>query len=84
MQAKHQERPATSHAGESGSEAFRLQDLAILSFRPIFRSIHRWWLRRAERHYMICAHVEQQRAKEAQMNVAYYHKRAAMARSAQV
>jgi len=47
-----------------------------------FRIIHRWWLQRAERHYLICADVEEQRAREAQMNVAYYQKRAALVRSA--
>ena len=45
---------------------------------------HHWWLQRAERHYLICADVEQQRAREAQMNVAYYQKRAALARSARL
>ena len=67
----------------SDSGEFKLQELAMLSLTPIVRSIHRWWLQRAERHYLICADVEQQRAREAQMNVAYYQKRAALARSAQ-
>jgi len=76
-----------ARAGQAGFELsapkeFNLQELALLSITPIVRSIHRWWLHRAERHYMICADVEQQRAREAQMNVAYYQKRAALARSA--
>jgi hypothetical protein len=66
----------------SDSKEFKLHELAMLSIAPIFRSIHHWWLLRAERHYLICADVEQQRAREAQMNVAYYQKRAALARSA--
>ncbi|HZW14320.1 MAG TPA: hypothetical protein VFF81_14170 [Noviherbaspirillum sp.] len=66
----------------SETKEFKLQQLAMLSIAPIVRSIHHWWLQRAERHYLICADVEQQRAKEAQMNVAYYQKRAALARSA--
>lgn len=66
----------------SETKEFKLQHLAMLSIAPIVRSIHHWWLQRAERHYLICADVEQQRAKEAQMNVAYYQKRAALARSA--
>lgn len=66
----------------SDSKEFRLQQLAMLSIAPIVRSIHHWWLQRAEKHYLICADVEQQRAREAQMNVAYYQKRAALARSA--
>jgi heme exporter protein D len=61
---------------------FNLHELAMLSLSPIVRSIQHWWLQRAERHYLICADVEQQRAREAQMNVAYYQKRAALARSA--
>ena len=56
----------------------------MLSLTPIFRSIHHWWLKRAEHHYLICADVEEQRAREAQLNVAYYQKRAAMARSARL
>jgi hypothetical protein len=63
---------------------YKLQDLTMLSISPILRSIRRWWLRRAEDHYLLCADVEQARAREAQMNVAYYQKRAAMARSAQL
>jgi heme exporter protein D len=59
-----------------------LQELAMLSFTPLIRLIQNWWLQRAERHYLICADVEQQRAREAQANVAYYQKRAALARSA--
>lgn len=66
----------------AGSKEFKLQELAMLSLTPIVRTIQRWWLHRAEQHYLICADVEQQRAREAQMNVAYYQKRAALARSA--
>lgn len=66
----------------SKAKEFKLQELAMLSIAPIIRSIHHWWLQRAERHYLICADVELQRAREAQMNVAYYQKRAALARSA--
>lgn len=54
----------------------------MLSISPIVRSIQHWWLQRAEQHYLICADVELQRAREAQMNFAYYQKRAALARSA--
>ena len=75
-------RSANSNFDISGSKEFKLQQLAMLSISPIVRSIHHWWLQRAERHYLICADVEQQRAREAQMNVAYYQKRAALARSA--
>lgn len=66
----------------SGAKDFKLQELTMLSIAPIVRGIHRWWLQRAERHYLICADVEEQRAREAHMNVAYYQKRAALVRSA--
>lgn len=66
------------------AKEFKLQELAMLSLTPVIRSIQHWWLQRAERHYLICADVELQRAKEAQMNVAYYQKRAALARSARI
>jgi len=68
----------------SNSKEFKFPELAMLSITPIVRSIHHWWLQRAERHYLICADVEQQRAREAQMNAAYYQKRAALARSARM
>lgn len=74
--------PSQSTTQISSVKDFKLQELAMLSLAPIVRSIHHWWLQRAERHYLICADVEQQRAREAQMNVAYYQKRAALARSA--
>jgi hypothetical protein len=59
------------------------QELTMMSVSPILRNVRRWWLQRAERHYLICADVEEERAREAQMNVAYYQKRAALARAAQ-
>jgi len=62
--------------------AITLPELSALALQRPARAIRNWWLRRAERHYLICADVEQQRAREAQMNVAYYQKRAALARSA--
>jgi heme exporter protein D len=84
--ANRQSRAAMAHAQTgldlAGSKEFKLQELAMLSLTPIVRTIQRWWLHRAEQHYLICADVEQQRAREAQMNVAYYQKRAALARSA--
>ncbi|RJG06210.1 hypothetical protein D3870_09480 [Noviherbaspirillum cavernae] len=71
-----------SKTSVSSQKEFKLHELAMLSFSPIIRVVQHWWLQRAERHYLICADVEQQRAREAQMNVAYYQKRAALARSA--
>ena len=53
-----------------------------ISLYRLTRFVHRWWLRRAEKHYLICAEVEETRAREAQLNVAYYYKQAALARSA--
>ena len=71
-------------ASSQAARDFGLNELAMLSLGPLVRSVHRWWLRRAERHYLICADIEQQRAREAHQNVAYYQKRAAMARSARI
>jgi hypothetical protein len=75
-------RRSSSSNGMPGNEV-KLSELVGLSFAPLFRGIQRWWFERAERHYLMCADIEQQRAREAQMNVAYYQKRAALARSEQ-
>jgi hypothetical protein len=71
-------------SGGSNTRDLSLGDLASLSLTPVIRAVHRWWLQRAEQHYLICANVEEQRAREAQANVAYYQKRAALARSARM
>lgn len=57
------------------------RQLLSYSLLPVVRTLSRWWLQRAERHYLICAEVEEQRAREAQLNVAYFQKQAALARS---
>lgn len=66
----------------SRTKDYKLQELTMLSVNPVMRVVKQWWLRRAEDHYLRCADVEQTRVREAQLNVAYYQKRAAMARSA--
>ncbi|GIZ51180.1 hypothetical protein [Noviherbaspirillum aridicola] len=68
----------------SASKEVKLPELAMLSLSPLVRGIQNWWLQRAEKHYLMCAETELQRAREAQMNVAYYQKRAALARSARI
>ena len=68
----------------SDIKEYKLQELTMLSLSPLLRAFRHWWLRRTEDHYLICADVEQARAREAQQNVAYYQKRAAMARSARL
>lgn len=75
-------RLARARAEQHGPRDVKLQDLTMLSISPLLRRVQNWWLQRAERHYLICADVELQRMREAQMNIAYYQKRAAMARSA--
>ena len=55
--------------------------LLSMSITPIFRAIKKWCHARAEQHYLMCACVEQQKAKEANRNAAYFQKRAALARS---
>jgi hypothetical protein len=62
----------------------KLQTLTMLSLKPLMRRFRVWWHQRAEEHYLICAAVEHARAREAEENEAYYQKRAAMARSAQL
>jgi hypothetical protein len=62
----------------------KLQTLTMLSLKPMLRRLRIWWHQRAEEHYLICAAVENARAREAEENEAYYQKRAAMARSAQL
>lgn len=61
----------------------KFQALTMLSLKPMFRNLRIWWLRRSEEHFLICAAVEHERAREAEENEAYYQKRAAMARSLQ-
>lgn len=68
----------------SNAKEYKLQELTMLSITPVVRVMRRWWLQRTEQHYLLCADVEQARAREAHMNVAYYQKQAAMARSAQL
>ena len=65
------------------SKEISLQNLSLLSVGPLLRKARLWWLKRAERHYLICASIEQERAREAEQNEAWYQRRAAMARSAQ-
>lgn len=68
----------------SQTRDYKLQELTMLSLSPVLRQIRHWWLRRAEDHYLICADVEQKRVREAQQNVAYYQKQAALARSERI
>ncbi len=60
----------------------KLHALTMLSVKPLLRRARRWWLEKAEEHYLRCAAIEHGRAREAEENEAYYQKRAAMARSA--
>jgi hypothetical protein len=59
----------------------KLQALTDLSIKPITQKLRHWWLLRSEEHFLRCAEVEYERAREAEQNEAYYQKRAAMARS---
>lgn len=60
----------------------KFEALTLLSIRPLLRNLRHWWLNKSEQHFLICAAVEHERAREAEDNEAYYQKRAAMARSA--
>ncbi len=74
------------HGGRqmSNPSEINLNSPAPLSLGTVFRRTKLWWYKRAEEHYLICAAVEHARAREAEENEAYYQKRAAMARSAQL
>lgn len=61
----------------------KLNTLTMISLRPLIRRFKQWWFKRAEEHYLICAAVEHQRARESEENEAYYQKRAALSRAAQ-
>ena len=67
----------------SGQQELRIGALVRLVLEPLVLRLRRWWMQRIERHCMICADVEEQRARQAQQNVAYYQKQAAIARLAQ-
>ena len=49
----------------SNSSEIKLNTLNTLSLRPLLRRARHWWYKRAEEHYLICAAVEHERAREA-------------------
>ena len=59
-----------------------LPQLLAMALEQPLRRLHHAWLRKQEEHYLICADVERKRARDANQNVAWYQKRAAIARSA--
>jgi hypothetical protein len=65
----------------SDVKSLKLHELTMLPLNPIKAMVRRWWWKRAESHYLICADVEQERMREAQQNAAYFQKKAALARS---
>jgi hypothetical protein len=78
--------PITGASGErekimSDGKSLKLHELTMLPLNPIRTLVQRWWWKRAESHYLICADVEQSRVREAQQNAAYFQKKAALARS---
>ena len=66
----------------SNATGIKLNPWNTLSLRFWTRRLRRWYHKRAEEHYLICAAVENARMREAEENEAYYQKRAAMARAA--
>jgi hypothetical protein len=62
-------------------ESMTAKSLFAYSLQPLAYRLKCWWLGILERHYLICAEVEAERANEAQRNAAYYQRRAAFARS---
>ena len=65
----------------SDAKSLKLHELTMLPLNPLRSLVLRWWWKRAESHYLICADVEQERVREAQQNAAYFQKKAALARS---
>jgi hypothetical protein len=65
----------------SDAKSLKLHELTMMPLNPIRLLVQRWWWKRAESHYLICADVEQERVREAQQNAAYFQKKAALARS---
>jgi hypothetical protein len=59
-------------------------DLLNMVAAPLVRNLRHWLLRCYEDHCLISAEVETAKAREANKNVAYYQKRAALARAAQL
>ena len=65
----------------SDAKSLKLHELTMLPLIPLRSLLLRWWWKRAESHYLICADVEQERVREAQQHAAYFQKKAALARS---
>lgn len=63
------------------NQTMTISSLLGLWLRPKVNAVAYWAIERIERHNLICADVEEKRLKEAQLNVAHYQKRAAIARS---
>jgi hypothetical protein len=78
-------RPTTAGSSRgnimSDAKSVKLHELTMMPLNPIRLLVQRWWWKRAESHYLICADVEQERVREAQQNAAYFQKKAALARS---
>jgi hypothetical protein len=66
----------------SKNQDIKLHALTMISLRPLLERLRTWWLSRLEEHYLICAEIERQHARQSEENEAYYQKRAATVRSA--
>jgi hypothetical protein len=66
----------------SKNQEIKLHALTMISLRPLLERLRTWWYSRLEEHYLICAEIERQHARQSEENEAYYHKRAATVRSA--
>lgn len=59
----------------------KLHELTMISLKPQLQRLRHWWFSRLEEHYLICAEIERQHARQSEENEAYYHKRAATIRA---
>ncbi len=66
----------------SKNQEIKLHALTMISLRPLLERLRTWWFSRLEEHYLICAEIERQHARQSEENEAYYQKRAATVRSA--
>jgi len=87
--AQHVDTGIISSAARAGSKPLGARDvtlpeLAAMSLQKPARAVRNLWLGMVERHCLMSAEVEAQRAKEAHANAAHFQRRAALARSARI
>ncbi len=67
----------------SSLNALRVLSRPAQNLLQLAQRLRRWRLRRLEQHYQMCADIEQEQARQAYLNAAWYQKQAALARLAE-